>query len=78
MSRPLESLRKLPAWVSSPTARWTDSSPFRITAFGTATSKERMIERLNAGADEATAEISLDDIQAEGARTRRRGSADGC
>ncbi|HLF42413.1 MAG TPA: chloride channel protein [Acidimicrobiia bacterium] len=37
-----------------------------ITAFGTTTSKERMIERLNAGADEATAEISLADIQAEG------------
>jgi K+/H+ antiporter YhaU regulatory subunit KhtT len=36
-----------------------------ITAFGTSTSKERMIERLNAGADEATAEISLAEIQAE-------------
>lgn len=31
-----------------------------ITAFGTASSKRRMIERLNAGADEATAEIVLD------------------
>lgn len=38
-----------------------------ITAFGTSTSKERMIERLNAGAGEATAEISLTEIQAEGA-----------
>ncbi len=37
-----------------------------ITAFGTPTSKERMIQRLNAGADEATAEISLAEIQAEG------------
>ena len=36
-----------------------------ITAFGTTTSKERMIERLNAGADEATAEISLAEIRAE-------------
>jgi Trk K+ transport system NAD-binding subunit len=42
-----------------------------ITAFGTTTSKERMIERLNAGADEATAEISLAEIQAE-----ETGSAD--
>jgi CIC family chloride channel protein len=39
-----------------------------VTAFGTATSKERMIERLNAGADEATAEILIADIQTEGAR----------
>ena len=31
-----------------------------VTAFGTETSKERMIERLNAGADEPTAEIELD------------------
>ncbi|MGA8039491.1 MAG: chloride channel protein [Acidimicrobiia bacterium] len=37
-----------------------------ITAFGTAASKARMIERLNAGADEPTAEISLADIEAEG------------
>jgi len=33
-----------------------------ITAFGTASSKERMIERLNEGADEPTAEIRLDEI----------------
>jgi K+/H+ antiporter YhaU regulatory subunit KhtT len=46
-----------------------------ITAFGTSTSKERMIERLNAGADEATAEISLADIQAEGTSARGEGSA---
>jgi Trk K+ transport system NAD-binding subunit len=38
-----------------------------ITAFGTPTSKERMIERLNAGADEPTAEILLAEIQSEGA-----------
>ncbi|MEE8405602.1 MAG: chloride channel protein [Acidimicrobiia bacterium] len=31
-----------------------------ITAFGTETSKQRMIDRLNAGADEPTAEIELD------------------
>ncbi|HEU5112832.1 MAG TPA: CBS domain-containing protein, partial [Acidimicrobiia bacterium] len=33
-----------------------------VTAFGTITSKDRMIERLNAGADEPTAEIWLEDI----------------
>jgi CIC family chloride channel protein len=36
-----------------------------ITAFGTPTSKNRMIERLNAGADEPTAEVMLDEIAAE-------------
>lgn len=46
-----------------------------ITAFGTSTSKERMIERLNAGADEATAEISLADIQAEGTGAGGKDSA---
>ncbi len=35
-----------------------------VTAFGTMTSKDRMIERLNAGADEPTAEIWLDDLDA--------------
>lgn len=33
-----------------------------VTAFGTDASKQRMIDRLNAGADEPTAEISLDEI----------------
>jgi CIC family chloride channel protein len=37
-----------------------------VTAFGTLSSKERMIERLNAGADEPTAEIWLEDIEAQG------------
>jgi CBS domain-containing protein len=37
-----------------------------VTAFGTATSKAKMIERLNAGAMEATAEISLAEIEAAG------------
>ncbi|HWL50201.1 MAG TPA: CBS domain-containing protein, partial [Acidimicrobiia bacterium] len=37
-----------------------------VTAFGTITSKDRMIERLNAGADEATAEIWLGDMEAVG------------
>jgi hypothetical protein len=37
-----------------------------ITAFGTSSSKDRMIERLNAGAHEPTAEILLADIEAEG------------
>jgi CIC family chloride channel protein len=34
-----------------------------VTAFGTSASKNLMIERLNAGADEPTAEISLEEIQ---------------
>ena len=34
-----------------------------VTAFGTESSKRRMIERLNAGADEPTAEIALEDLQ---------------
>lgn len=34
-----------------------------VTAFGTESSKRRMIERLNAGADEPTAEIALGDLQ---------------
>jgi hypothetical protein len=37
------------------------------TAFGTAAFKARMIERLNAGADEPTAEIFLDEIAEQGA-----------
>jgi Trk K+ transport system NAD-binding subunit len=45
-----------------------------VTAFGTATSKERMIERLNAGADEATAEISIAEIEAQGAPSTREAS----
>lgn len=35
-----------------------------ITAFGTEASKRRMIERLNAGADEPTAEIPVEELQA--------------
>jgi len=53
------------------------SSGDLITAFGTSTSKERMIERLNAGADEATAEISLAEIQAEETGPGAEGSAEG-
>ena len=34
-----------------------------ITAFGTETSKKRMIDRLNAGADVPTAEIELEDME---------------
>ncbi|MGH8942493.1 MAG: chloride channel protein [Acidimicrobiia bacterium] len=37
-----------------------------VTAFGTITSKDRMIERLNAGAEEPTAEIWLGDMEAVG------------
>jgi hypothetical protein len=36
-----------------------------VTAFGTPASRQRMIDRLNAGADEPTAEILLEDIEAE-------------
>jgi CIC family chloride channel protein len=45
-----------------------------VTAFGTATSKEKMVERLNAGADEATAEISIAEIEAQRAPSTREGS----
>jgi CBS domain-containing protein len=34
-----------------------------VTAFGTSASKSRMIERLNAGADEPTAELALGEIE---------------
>lgn len=37
-----------------------------VTAFGTSASKDRMIERLNAGAEEPTAEIPLEEIEAQG------------
>jgi len=37
-----------------------------VTAFGTITSKDRMIERLNAGAEEPTAEIWLGDMEVIG------------
>ncbi len=36
-----------------------------LTAFGTPASRQRMIDRLNAGADEPTAEILLEDIEEE-------------
>ncbi len=48
-----------------------------VTAFGTATSKSKMIERLNAGAMEATAEIFLDEIEAEGRLRDLEDSGDG-
>lgn len=38
-----------------------------VTAFGTPASRQRMIDRLNAGAEEPTAEIMLEDIEAEAA-----------
>lgn len=37
-----------------------------VTAFGTPSSRQRMIDRLNAGADEPTAEILVAEIEAEG------------
>ena len=36
-----------------------------VTAFGTPWSRQRMIDRLNAGADEPTAEIFIEDIEAQ-------------
>jgi len=42
-----------------------------VTAFGTPASRERMIERLNAGADEPTAEIPLIEPAADEAVTER-------
>jgi chloride channel protein, CIC family len=41
-----------------------------VTAFGTEVSKHRMIARLNAGADEPTAEIELGEILSQGDETR--------
>jgi len=38
-----------------------------VTAFGTTSSRQRMIDRLNAGAEEPTAEIAIEDIEAEAA-----------
>lgn len=37
-----------------------------VTAFGTASSKQRMIDRLNAGADEPTAEIDIVEVDDDG------------
>jgi hypothetical protein len=37
-----------------------------VTAFGTPSSRSEMIERLNAGADEPTAEVSLEEIRDAG------------
>ncbi|HEY7824853.1 MAG TPA: chloride channel protein [Acidimicrobiia bacterium] len=39
-----------------------------VTAFGTTSSRQRMIDRLNAGADEPTAEILVEEIEAEASR----------
>jgi NhaP-type Na+/H+ and K+/H+ antiporter len=36
-----------------------------VTAFGTEWSRLRMIDRLNAGADEPTAEVLIEEIEAE-------------
>ncbi|HEX6302415.1 MAG TPA: chloride channel protein [Acidimicrobiia bacterium] len=47
-----------------------------VTAFGTEWSRQRMIDRLNAGADEPTAEILLEDIEAE-AEAAGSGESDG-
>lgn len=47
-----------------------------VTAFGTLSSKERMIERLNAGADEPTAEIWIEDIEAHSAGATDPGPGD--
>ena len=47
-----------------------------VTAFGTEWSRQRMIDRLNAGADEPTAEILLEEIEGE-AEASGSGSSDG-
>ena len=52
--------------VMVPTGNTVLRSGDVVTAFGTEASKSRVIERLNQGADEPTAEITLDDIEAEG------------
>lgn len=52
--------------VMVPTGNTILKSGDLITAFGTTMSKIRVIERLNASADEATAEVSLEEIQDRG------------
>lgn len=44
-----------------------------VTAFGTTSSRQRMIDRLNAGAEEPTAEIAIEDIEAEAASADESG-----
>jgi CIC family chloride channel protein len=46
-----------------------------ITAFGTESSKRRMIERLNAAAEEPTAEIPLEDLETDGVEGGRDAEA---
>jgi hypothetical protein len=45
-----------------------------VTAFGTESSRQRMIDRLNAGADEPTAEILVEEIEAEAEASGSDGS----
>lgn len=47
-----------------------------VTAFGTSSSRQRMIDRLNAGADEPTAEILVEEIEAEGDQSSGSGDND--
>lgn len=51
--------------VIVPTGDTTLSAGDVVTAFGTSTSRQRMIDRLNAGADEATAEIPLIEVEGD-------------
>jgi hypothetical protein len=44
-----------------------------ITAFGTESSKRRMIDRLNAGAEEPTAEIEIDEVLLQTRETEEQG-----
>ena len=44
-----------------------------VTAFGTTRSRQTMIDRLNAGADEPTAEIFLEEIEAEASGDEKSG-----
>jgi CBS domain-containing protein len=45
-----------------------------VTAFGTSASKSRMIERLNAGADEPTAELALGEIEGQAPSSENQSS----
>ncbi len=52
--------------VLVPSGKTTLKAGDVVTAFGTGASKQRMIDRLNAGADEPTAEIDILEVDEEG------------
>jgi Trk K+ transport system NAD-binding subunit len=49
--------------VIVPTGETTLTADDVVTAFGTSSSRQQLIDRLNAGADEPTAEIPIIDIE---------------